>query len=295
MKRRGASESSGSLDMLLDTMCNTFGGVCFIALMVAIISAALPKSGEDEGAGEPLVTEGQVIAKEVARLEERRDQLKESVRIQSEFVKNANTNVVLKADVSELAQKVAANEGEIGRYEKLREEYLDELAKLKTRTSYSRREAMRLERLLGELKDKTGRPLFDRHRVVRTPKERELQGLKTIDVWLHERRLYMLDDKRDVRVEETGEENGKQTWKYYLVPGRGVLLDDDFFLKGSVWPELERRFDSKTYVRIFVDTKSFDELCLFRDALISRNSMLNWIVREDDVLYFIEGYDGHVQ
>ncbi len=34
---------SQSLDMLLDTMCNTFGGICFIALLVALISASTPK------------------------------------------------------------------------------------------------------------------------------------------------------------------------------------------------------------------------------------------------------------
>jgi hypothetical protein len=80
-----------------------------------------------------------------------------------------------------------------------------------------------------------------------------------------------------------------------LVKGRGVLLNDDFFNKSKVWAELQDRFASGKYVRIFVDSVSFDELCLFRDALISRKSMYNWIVREEDSLYFTEGYDGHVQ
>ena len=38
----------GSMDMLLDTMCNTFGGVCFIALMVVLISSAMPKSKDEQ-------------------------------------------------------------------------------------------------------------------------------------------------------------------------------------------------------------------------------------------------------
>lgn len=282
----------GSMDMLLDTMCNTFGGVCFIALMVTIFSAALPKSESDDP---EQVTEEQVVEKEIEGLRRRRDMLKAAIEIQTEFVKKATTNVVVKADLVRKAEEILKSDEQIRLYEKKKIEYLDELAKLKTRSSYSRREAMRLGRLLKELEDKVGRPLFDRHRVVRTPRERELEGLKLINVWLHERRLYMMSDKQNIRYVDTGSQDGKTTWDCYLVKGRGVLLNDDFFLRGKIWPELQRQFDANTYVRIFVDTVSFDELCLFRDALISRNSMYNWIVDEEDVIHFIEGYDGHVQ
>lgn len=290
---RRKSSDPGSMDMLLDTMCNTFGGVCFIALMVAILSAALPKNS-DETKPER-VTEEQVVARETARLRERRDTLRQAIDIHTAFVKNASTGVVVKADLAKLVSDIAGNDEKIRLYEKKRIEYMDELAKVKTRTSYSRCEAARLARLLKELEEKVGRPLFDRHRVVRTPKEHELQGLTLINVWLHERRFYMMDDKRNVKNEETGKEDGKQQWDCHLVKGRGVLLDDDFFLHGKIWPQLQKRFDANTYVRIFTDTVSFDELCLFRDALISRKSMYNWIVNEEDVIHFIEGYDGHVQ
>ena len=291
MKRR--ITDPGSMDMLLDTMCNTFGGVCFIALMVAVISASIPKVGHDMAQRQ--VSEDQVAAKESARLLNRRDMLKSAIEIHSSFVDNAATGVVLKADLLKTTSDVAANEEQIRRYEKKRIEYLDELAKLKTRTAYSRREASRLARLLRELEEKVGRPLFDRHRVVRTPRERELQGRKMIDVWLHQRRLYMMNDNRNIKNTETGVEDGKHKWDCQLIKGHGVLLNDDFFLHGKIWPKLQRQFDEMTYVRVFVDTVSFDELCLFRDALISRNSMYNWIVNEEDVIHFIEGYDGHVQ
>ncbi len=291
---RNKSPDTGSLDMLLDTMCNTFGGVCFIALMVAIISAALPKASQDESAAVQ-VTEDQVIAKEIAQLEQRRDRLQVAVDIQADFVQNASTGVVLKADLTEMVAKVASDEEQIRLYEKKLIEYQDELAKLKTSTSYSRREAMRLDRLLRELKEKAGRPLFDRHRVVRTPKERKLQGLRTINVWLHQHRLYLMDDRTYVREKELDFQGGKKRWEYSLILGRGELLNDDFFLRGKIWSQLQRQFSANSYVRIFVDTVSFDELCLLRDALINRKSMYNWIVEEKEVTYFVEGYDGQVQ
>ena len=62
MKRR--TSPSGSMDMLLDTMCNTFGGVCFIALMVAILSAVVPV-GEKKDCPDEVLRES-VYSKEMA-------------------------------------------------------------------------------------------------------------------------------------------------------------------------------------------------------------------------------------
>ena len=291
MKRR--TSTAGSMDMLLDTMCNTFGGVCFIALMVAILSAAVPITETTDSADAEL--REAVYSKEMARLQQKRDVLKNAIETQSEFVKNASTGVVLKAELAKMVSDISLSEEKIRLHEKKKEEYLDELARMKTATAYSRREYARLRRMLKELEDKVGRPLFDRHRVVRTPQERELPNLRAIDVWIHKHHLYMMDDTRNVEKTETQSENGKKCWTLRLVKGRGVLLNDDFFNKSKVWAELQDRFASGKYVRIFVDSVSFDELCLFRDALISRKSMYNWIVREEDSLYFTEGYDGHVQ
>lgn len=291
---KNKSPDTGSLDMLLDTMCNTFGGVCFIALMVAIISAAVPKTSQDDSA-KPHVTEDQVIAKEVARLEQQRDRLQVAIDVQSNFVQNASTGVVLKSDLAAMATQIAANAEQIKLYEKKLIEYQDELAKLKTNKSYSRREAMRLERLLKELKEKAGQPLFGRHRVVRTPRERELKGLRPINVWLHEHRLYLMDDRTCVSEKEVDLHDGKRHWELARVPGRGVLLNDDFFLHSRIWPQLKRQFTANSFVRIYVDMASFDELCLLRDALISQKQMYNWRVAEEEVLTFVEGYDGQVQ
>ena len=291
MRRR--HQDAGGMDMLLDTMCNTFGGVCFIALMVAIISAATPKTDDESDSTQ--VTESQVVDKELARLRQRRDVLKSAIEVQSEFVKNAMTGVVMKAELAKMSENVVGNEEKIRLYEKKRVEYLDELAKIKTSVAYSRREASRLSRLLGELKEKVGKPLFDRHRVVRTPNERKVSGLGIVNVWLYGRRLYMLDDKNCVNESATRNEGGRKTWECRLVKGQGVIVDDGFFQHGKVWDDLQRRLNSGMYVRIFVDTVSFDELCLLRDALISRGAMYNWFVEERDVIEFVEGYDGRVQ
>ena len=78
-----ANPGTGSLDMLLDTMCNTFGGVCFIALMVAILSAMSPK--QQDGSKTGMVTEQMLVDQEKARLVRRRDELKSAIEIQKSF------------------------------------------------------------------------------------------------------------------------------------------------------------------------------------------------------------------
>ena len=283
--------------MLLDTMCNTFGGVCFIALLVTLLSATLPKDTEPDWNNAAAVAKS-IVEKEHDKLLRRRDELKAAIEIQEDFIKRNSTGVVVKADLVCMAGKIASDEGQIKLYEKKRVEYLDELAKLKTKTSYSRREAARLSRLLKELEDRVGKPLFDRHRVVRTPKEHKVEGLRTINVWLHQRRLYLMNPGSGfVREENMRGVAGQREWDVRIIFGKGLLIDEDFFQNGngSLWMGLQQSIGPSTYVRIFTDTVSFAELCLLRDALISRNSMYNWIINEEDVIHFVEGYDGFVQ
>lgn len=289
---------SGSMDMLLDTMCNTFGGVCFIALMVTILSAVLPRGDEHDVEVQSQMVARSIAEKEHNQLLRRREELRTAIAIQEDFLKRNSTSVVVKADLICMAGKIASDEGQIKLYEKKRVEYLDELAKLKTKVSYNKREAARLARLLKEMEDKVGAPLFDRHRVVRTPKERKIEGLRTIDLWLHQRRLYLMDGGSGaVKEENLRGVAGQRQWDVRLVYGKGLLITEDFFKSGlgNDWVRLQRDIGPSTYVRIFTDSASFAELCLLRDALISRNSMYNWILNEEDVIHFVEGYDGFVQ
>ena len=52
MRRRRALAPADSLDLLLDTMCNTFGGIILIALLVAL----MPQKQPDGEAPSPSLT-----------------------------------------------------------------------------------------------------------------------------------------------------------------------------------------------------------------------------------------------
>jgi hypothetical protein len=47
--RKHATEHGSSFDMLLDTMCNTFGGIVFIALLLAILSGSVRRNDGRRG------------------------------------------------------------------------------------------------------------------------------------------------------------------------------------------------------------------------------------------------------
>ena len=285
--KREHGHGAGSLDMLLDTMCNTFGGVCFIALMVAIISALRPQVSDSDDAEQMLVD------RESARLARQRDELKSALEIQNTFVvSNAVPGMTM--SLVELLKGVSSNEMAIAKLKAQKREFEDALASLKTDSEYSAREALRLERLLKELEESLGKQR-GKQRSVRTPTEREIAGLQSVDFWLRKGRLYLLKNNRQCKCEELPRDaSGKLRWDYTTIVGTGYRVDESFF-NGHDWQQIKSGLDSHGYVRIWSDKVSFPQLCELRDALIHFRKMYNWHVHESDVLSFVEGYDGRVQ
>lgn len=287
MNRERGGSGAGSLDMLLDTMCNTFGGVCFIALMVAIISALRPQVSDGDDAAQMLVD------RETERLVRQRDELKAALDIQQAFVAS-NAVPGKAASLAELLKGVSSNETAVAKLKAQKREFEDALASLKTDSEYSVREALRLERLLKELEERLGQQR-GRQRSVRTPTEREISGLQSVDFWLREGRLYLLKNRSQCACEELPrDETGRHRWNYSIISGTGYRVDESFF-NGYDWQQIKSGLGAQGYVRIYSDKRSFPQLCELRDALIHFRKMYNWHIHESDVLSFVEGYDGRVQ
>ena len=290
--KRNSSTNAGSLDMLLDTMCNTFGGVCFIALMVAIISASLP-SKKNPDATNDSVSEQMVVDKETARLKRERDELKTAIDIQKSFIATNTTKESRALSVAQLATSISSNLTALTRLKNEKFELEDKLAKLTTDSEYSSREARRLDRLLKEMEERLGQPVNIKNRAVRTPVERELGGYKSLDVWIRNGRMYCLHNESQVDCKITDGAKGKE-WEFRIKPGRGYLLNDLFF-HSAEYSGLVDILSGNVYMRIYVDALSFPQLCELRDDLIRQRKMYNWHIAEEQTLYFVEGYDGRVQ
>lgn len=287
---RRTSTDAGSLDMLLDTMCNTFGGVCFIALMVAILSASLPADEADEETG---VSEQMIVNREAARLSRERDELKAALAIQEAFVSSGTNREARALSAAQLSGGIASNATALAKLKKEKAELEDALAKVTTDISYSTREASRLARLLKEMEERLGSPANMKNRPMRTPVERELDEYDPVSVWIRNGRLYCLWDSSHVDCKTTDGVKGRE-WDYRLKPGAGFLLTDAFY-RSADYRQLIERITGKVFLRIFCDAASFAQLCDLRDDLIRRRKMYNWHVYEGQVIHFVEGHDGRVQ
>ena len=291
MKRKSPT-SARSLDMLLDTMCNTFGGVCFIALMVAIISASLP-ANKEIAENESCISEQMIINKETAKLSRERDELKAAIAIQKDFVATNTTKEARVLSAVQLASSISSNETALAKLKNEKIELEDKLAKLTTDISYNTREAMRLARLLKEMEERLGKPANMKNRPVRTPVERELGGYKSLDVWIRNGRMYCLGNSSHVDCKMTDGAKGRE-WDFRVRTGSGFLLDDAFYHSAD-YRRLIELISGKIFMRIYCDAASFSQLCDLRDDLIRRRKMYNWHICEDQVMHFVEGYDGRVQ
>ena len=290
MKQHSPS-GAGSLEMLLDTMCNTFGGVCFIALMVAIISAFIP-AAQDAGVEETSASEQMIINKEIARLTRERDELKSAIAIQKAFIATNTTTEAKVLSAAKLASNISSNANAIAKLKREKIELEDKLAKLTTDISYNTSESKRLERLLREMKEKLGNPANMKNRPFRTPVEHE-EGYTPFDVWIRNGRMYCLRNTKQIDQKIIEGVKGKE-WEYRVRFGAGFLMDEAFF-HSPVYLQLMENLRGQVFMRIFCDKISFPQLCNLRDDLIRRRKFYNWYFSEAEVLHFVEGSDGKVQ
>lgn len=285
MKRR-ENVSSSSLDMLLDTMCNTFGGVCFIALLIAIISASLPKDSSESNEEEIVQM---AIDEKIEMLSTQRDELVEAVKLQKTLLDNAIEEETSQEDL-ETVQKLLEDEKRIEELSHKRIQLAEEIKTLATKTNYNKQEAERLQNLSEELKEDLKTKKFTKTRVVRTPQERELQGYVPETVWLIKGRLYRLNNSMDADCEETS----ATSWVYTPRKDGGVQVTKET-LSSAMFNTWLSRCYGKRFVRIFTDSESFSELRMLLDVIIEKKLQYNWRWHEGHELRFVEGSDGQVQ
>ena len=293
--KRGASPGAGSLDMLLDTMCNTFGGVCFIALLVAILSAMLPKDTAAPEEDEPDVA-ALVEDERMAQLLRRRDELKAAAELQRELLAAAtNDTGAITVTEAELVAKLSEKDDSLKELQEKLRGMEEEIARLSTSDEYNKAEAERLRKLAEELRKEIAKAEDARRRTVRTPLERELGGVSPFDLWIRGRFIYVGGDPSQCHCDEEGYGDNKR-WHYTVLPERGARLDAAY-LRSPDFDAILRRLGGMTYARIYIgaDRDSFASLCLLRDELVRLRLRYNWYVNDGDTLDFVSGRDEKVQ
>lgn len=287
---------SQSLDMLLDTMCNTFGGICFITLLVALISASMPKS-DNTAETEVGIDAASVADRELQELVLRRDKTKAAIAMHEAMLASNRVESTISESAASYASSIFSNRQEIAKLKDEREKLEDEITKTTTSVAYNTREAERLKLLIEQMNEELRNPQFIQKRKVRMPIERKEEGLHNVDLWLRHQKMYLIEWSRKPPRQVTIVEHGISpniTWDVSLLPGTGWELTETFY-ESLEWREILRQLDATGYARIWSDTESFPQLCELRDALIDKGRKYNWHICNEDTQHFFQGYDGRVQ
>lgn len=80
MARRNKSNANSSLDLFLDTICNAFGGIVFISILISILAQMQGGSASEEDTPTTSPQKAAAIAQQVTELEAKRAQLIAMIR-----------------------------------------------------------------------------------------------------------------------------------------------------------------------------------------------------------------------
>ncbi len=283
MKSRNVIASS--LDMLLDTMCNTFGGVCFIALLVSVISISLPP--DRSGDAEAVASSSQ--DPRIAQLVRQRNRLAESIKsLEAQLA--GMTNVADQASLAETEAKIAAAKRRAEAAARENEKRLGEAERARGEADAKDARAAELNALIAALEAEIKDPKYVRARIVRVPHERQLGNFKVHNILLYKGDFYDLHDVSAVSITE-----GRNSITLTVRRGLGTAIAEDF-IKGSLWRHLLNQTISRTIIRIYTDKDSADGLAILIQDLASRRRPYNWRYNDGgDSIIFVEGNDNYAQ
>lgn len=84
MSKRSRQEEESSLELLLDTMCNTFGGVMFIAISIFVIISGMTQIEQKQEKTEPVVVDAEALQHELVVLQHALEELQKKMAVNTE-------------------------------------------------------------------------------------------------------------------------------------------------------------------------------------------------------------------
>jgi hypothetical protein len=275
-RRRRHGPSGDSLELLLDTICNTFGGIVFIALLIVLLlqqTAVVTQEPTDEVSPaelERLASELEVVDAELASLRTARDDLaKRAEEFAPDDVRalmrnrnrlTAETDL-LRSDADKLAQENAVAVADLTQEEMALNSSLAAVEKT--------------QKAVEELREELDRVRKSFAKEIRNPLVRESTTFRSLDIIVRYGRMYVWHNydregnelglnTRDFVV--TGEESGALVT--HPDPTRGIPLKDDPASAAAILDQLKPFPSSRFYITVVVRSDSFRQFAGLRDVLI---------------------------
>lgn len=286
MRKRSTADVS-SLDMLLDTVCNTFGGICFIALLVSILSANLPPDASANASAQFKVVEQDMRLENLTR---ERNALQAALEIQEKTLSRKSTNEVAYV-ISEKLKAIVENKDEADALESVLRRKLEALlaenAQLTASAQMNQRELDRLKALNEELKAKRDKAKRDSVQVVRLPMEHSTSRAP-YHVFIVKNRIYPL---YEIKFGSRSESNhctftmlSSENTVVKPRPGAGLPIPPDP-RNMPILAEMVRLMKDDLFLNVYVDCDSFDSFCKIRNLVIAAGIPYNWDKFEDPMIF----------
>lgn len=272
---RRRRESASSLDLLLDTICNTFGGVVFMAILVVVL---LRMTSETHGDAPPDAERQEALAALEARREEAaarlatlRQAADQQAKLLAQVTKPENQPALAKLDETK-RQRDKLNQERLNR--------LGEISQAQIEINRVATEMATLDASLKVLPDKVAKlesalanEVAARSQAARLPMQRDTDKDEA-PLLVREGRLHTVylfgDDGTVVFNSAECEEHKGQVREVTTRPGSGLKLDDSDAVRREIEVRLANLEADSFYLAIFVWPDSFAEFRKLKEVIVDR-------------------------
>ena len=296
-------ELPGSMDLLLDTMCNTFGGVMFIAISMALTVVLCHRDFDDEAYEESVQQQINTYQQQNLRLEQKMKNLELRLGRMKNIPLDRKTEPLPEADDSSLAERLAGLELQKSAQQHRMAQLRDEINKLNEELKAVQAEQQKLEQTIDRQSKNNARLFRDRDAKVAELRSRlmylrsELEQIpqrslhfsrqkytnaKPYVVIVQHDRIYRLGCLENFQYAEEVSCRTEDN-VIYLTPRYGVLISETGSMPvAKLLPGFDR---SKNFVWVMVAPDSYKSFVPFRRTMRKHNLQVHWYTQRDFQLF----------
>ncbi|MGY8654213.1 MAG: hypothetical protein ACKVJX_11395 [Verrucomicrobiia bacterium] len=296
MSRRRLPEQSDSLEMLLDTMCNTFGGIILIALMISLIAKDAKPA--------PELTDAEVVAKEMQerKLQQAKEELKqaqmfnqklaaqlgdpgrtEQIKLLERREDVADSFEETKKELQEAQQKLVETAKSIEEMEQMKKDRSAENVMMTKQREEEKKRSQDLAAELNDVQKRLTREMNNRVRRLRLPREHETTK-EPVEMIVRYGRIYPV--QRYIRGASSGFNSGAikltsvgdELRELAPIPDKGIDPSNNIRAMVDYYKQLPR--NSYLVFRVYGD--SFGQFNISKEAASRMGKELSWVPLEDD-------------
>lgn len=277
MKKRRSSQENESLDLLLDTITNTFGGLIFIAILIALLvgkkqpDAKQTRISNDTG---ELALLNASIAEVVSEIDLLKQQSGGLADFSDSF--SSPTQQALVVNLVSLNQEVATYENQNEHLRSENENKNGIEAGIRFRLKNIQEDLQRKKQATAEAETKLAEEKFKRSSTIDAPRQK-LTTKSPVNIVSRWGRIYLLDDLDGILPQNSTDFEATSLSQAEIVLGPskifrtvktgGISMKDTASLK-----RFFTKYNSdRSFVNLCIFEESFSDFKTLRDVLVGRN------------------------